>query len=239
MDRLTRLDLLASRLKADEQLTVGDLAEEFGVGRRTLSRDIEILRERGLPVEADRGRGGGIRLHRHWGVGRLQLSYREAIDLLVSIAIAEQLRSPWLLANLSAIRHKLAASFSPELKSRIATVRRRILIGQNASPAVLETLAPPRGEHVGALFAAFVEARVLTIRYRGGTGRRTTRTIEPQLLLLNYPVWYVVAWDRGRDAVRSFRFDRIGAATPKEDHFALRPAAVFDEAIAGIDAITP
>src|SRR5262245_58935328 len=78
-DRLERLDRLASRLKADGLVTVAAIAAEFGVSRRTLARDLAILRDRGLPVEADRGRGGGIRLHREWGVGRLVLSYREAV----------------------------------------------------------------------------------------------------------------------------------------------------------------
>src|SRR5690606_13243396 len=117
-DRLERLDLLASRLKAEEPMTVAGLAAEFGVSARTLFRDLAILRERGLPVEADRGRGGGVRLHRTWGIGRLTLSYREAVDLLVSLAIAEQLRSPWLIANLAPIRRKLRASFAPALRDR-------------------------------------------------------------------------------------------------------------------------
>jgi len=85
LPRLERLDLLASRLKSGEPITVAEIADEFGVSTRTLFRDVDILRQRGLPIEADRGRGGGIRLHRHWGVGRLALSYREAVELLVSL----------------------------------------------------------------------------------------------------------------------------------------------------------
>ena len=63
-DRLHRLDLLASRLKSEEPLCVGELAREFGVSHRTLSRDIALLRERGLPIEGpvdvliDPGHGG-------------------------------------------------------------------------------------------------------------------------------------------------------------------------------------
>ena len=125
------------------------------------------------------------------------------------------------------------------LKTRIATLRRRILIGQNASPAVLETLSPPKGEQIGQLFTAFVETRLLEMAYRGGTGRSTVRMLEPHLLLLNYPTWYLIAWDRGREAVRSFRLDRISSATVTETTFALRPLSVFDEAVAGVDAITP
>jgi predicted DNA-binding transcriptional regulator YafY len=125
--RLERLDLLATRLKSDEAMSIGDLAEEFGVSRRTLTRDIELLRNRGVPVDADRGRGGGVRVSSNWGVGRIHLGYREAVDLLVSLAVAEQTGSPILMANLVPIRRKLMASFSPHDRSRINRLKSRLL----------------------------------------------------------------------------------------------------------------
>lgn len=238
-DRLHRLDLLASRLKADEPMTIAAIAAELGVSRRTLARDLAILRDRGLPVEADRGRGGGVRLHRNWGIGRVVLSYREAVDLLVSLAIAEQLQSPWLIANLSSVRRKLTASFAPALRDRIDGLRSRILIGRGASATVLQGFAVPDDGTVDALFRAFLEMRVLRASYRDGQGRATERLIEPQYLLLSYPVWYVVAWDRGRDAVRTFRCDRIGTVRVEDQTFRPLPLSIFRDAIEGTDAITP
>ncbi len=164
-DRLERLDLLASRLKADEAMLLANLAVELRVSVRTLARDLSILRERGLPVETDRGRGGGVRLDRHWGVGRLSLTYREAVDLLASLAIAEQLQSPWLIANLDSIRRKLSASFSPSLKDRISGLRKRILVGRPASAMVLQGFAPAPDR--GDLLTAFLELRLLENRLRG------------------------------------------------------------------------
>lgn len=239
LDRLQRLDLLASRLKAEEPMTVAMLAAEFAVSPRTLFRDIAILRDRGLPVEADRGRGGGVRLHRTWGIGRLSLSYREAVDLLVSLAIAEQLRSPWLIANLAPVRRKLRASFAPAVRERIDGLSARILIGRGASAAVLGGFSPPPEAAVNALFRAFLEQRLLSFRYRDLRGAESTRLVEPHLLLLNYPIWYLIAWDRGRGAVRSFRADRIGRTEVLEEAFAGRPMTDFREALAGSDAITP
>ncbi len=68
--RLQRLELLKSRLKSGDPMTVASLADELGVSVRTLNRDIDILREQGVPIEADRGRGGGIRMHWEWNIGR-------------------------------------------------------------------------------------------------------------------------------------------------------------------------
>jgi predicted DNA-binding transcriptional regulator YafY len=231
--RLQRLDLLASRLKADEAMTVAGLAAEFGVSPRTLFRDIAILRDRGLPVEADRGRGGGVRLHRTWGIGRLTLSYREAVDLLVSLAIAEQLRSPWLIANLDAIRRKLRASFAPAMRGRIDGLSARIHVGRGASVPVLQGFSRPPDDAVNSLFRAFVEQRLVRFGYVDAEGRQSERLAEPQRLLLNYPVWYMIGWDLDRGAVRSFRCDRMAGVTVGEEDFALRPPETFAEALAG------
>lgn len=225
--RLHRLDVLESRLKADEPLTLGRLAAELGVSVRTLARDVAILRERGVPLEADRGRGGGLRLDRRWAVGRLQLNYREAIDLLVSLAVAEELQ----LAHLASIRHKLAASFGPELRTRVAALRKRILIGPLASTAVLGGFALPARAETDRVFRAFVERRRLRFAYVDGAGARSRRLAEPQLLVLNFPVWYLTAWDCERHAVRSFRLDRIGQSVVESEAFALRPAHIFRAAV--------
>lgn len=237
LDRLHRLDLLASRLKADEAMTVAGLAAEFGISPRTLFRDIAILRERGLPIEADRGRGGGVRLPRTWGIGRLTLNYREAVNLLVSLAIAEQLRSPWLIANLDAIRRKLRASFAPAMRSRIDGLSSRIHVGHGASVPVLQGFSAADDDAVTQLFRAFVEQRVIRFGYEDAEGRPSARTVEPQLLMLNYPVWYMIGWDRGREAVRSFRCDRMAAVEVLTDDFVLRPREAFAAALEGTGAV--
>ncbi len=238
IDRLSRLDLLSSRLKAEEPMTVDAIATEFGVSRRTLFRDVAILRDRGLPIEADRGRGGGIRLHRTWGIGRLTLSYREAVELLVSLAIAERMEAPWLIASLAPIRRKLAASFSPALKERIEGLAQRIRVGGVASARVLEGFARPDPAAAEALCQAFLELRVLDFAYTDTEGRQSRRRVEPQYLMLNYPVWYLVGHDLGRQAVRSFRLDRIGTARIEGQTFRLRPASGFADAFAGIPALS-
>lgn len=235
-DRLNRLDLLASRLKADEPMTIGALSKEFGVSSRTLSRDIAILRDRGLPIEADAGRGGGIRLHRTWGIGRLALSYQEAVELLFSVAIAERLESPWALVNLASIRRKLAASFAPAMRNRIDGLRRRIHVGLNMSARVLDSFRTPDPECMEPMFQAFLEMRTLAITYVNVEGTRTVRSIEPHHLLLKNPVWYLYAWDNGKNTIRCFRCDRIESAAIEQTKFSDRPFEDFAEAMKGTDA---
>lgn len=220
-------------------MSIGALAAEFGVSSRTLTRDVALLRERGVPVDADRGRGGGVRVSTTWGVGRLNLSYREAVDLLVSLAVAEQAKSPILMANLAPIRRKLMASFSSVTRQRINQLKARLLIGEPASPAVMATHAPPSAKVVEALHQAFLMMQVARITYEDGGGNRTQRAIEPQFLLLNYPVWYVLAWDPKPQGVRTFRCDRLKAVVPLEEKFTMRPLETFRAGLEGVDIILP
>jgi predicted DNA-binding transcriptional regulator YafY len=159
------------------------------------------------------------------------LGYREAVELLVSLTVAERMGAPWILANLGPVRRKLEASFAPAMRDRIRGLRARILIGKGASVPVLQGFRVP-GAEAGAVFAGFLERRVLAFAYTDAEGRGTARTVEPQFLLLNAPVWYLVGWDRGRDAPRTFRLDRVAGVQGTEDTFALRPAAEFASAIA-------
>ncbi len=236
-DRLKRLDLLAAQLKQDELATVRDLAEQFDVSVRTITRDLQLLRERGLPIDADRGRGGGVRLDRHWGVGRLNLSYPEAVDLLISIAVAEQMESPIFLANLGSIRRQLVASFSSDKRFKIDRLKARILIGLTSSTFVQESSAAPKKAVIQSLHQSFVTQTCLTIRYRADNGKVSERVIEAHYLLLNYPVWYVLARDHLRQAPRTFRCDRILDASMTESRFQLLPKESFAQSLEGNESL--
>lgn len=238
IDRLQRLELLTARVKSGEPTTVRDLADELGVSLRTVSRDIDVLRQRGLPIDADRGRGGGVRLQRDWGVGRINLNYAEAVDLLVSLAIAEQTNSPLLMANLGSIRRKLIASFSSTMSAKVSGLKARIRIGKPVSGHLLSAHSCPHPQVIEQLHQAFLAMYPLAISYRAEDGAITRRTIQPHFLLLCSPIWYVLAWDELRSDVRTFRCDRITAAEMlSERSFQPLPMRSFEAALAGIDAI--
>ena len=160
-------------------------------------------------------------------MGRLNLAYGEAVDLLISIAKAEQMNSPLFLAGLGAVRRQLVASFSPEKRRKVKRLKSRIVIGVTASTHVQAgAVAPPR-RAVQALHQAFLAQEVLQIRYRREDGATSERQIEPHYLYLHDPVWYVVAYDHLRQCPRTFRCDRMLAARSTGERFNLQNRAVF------------
>jgi len=133
----------------------------------------------------------------------------------------EKIGSPIFLSNLKAIRHKIAVSFPEEQRQNIQNIRQRILIGDLASEQVSGTYQeiPHRSENL--LYEAFFDMKRLHINYTDGAGTITQRVIEPHYLFLNWPAWYVLAWDYLRGDVRCFRLDRIGAAKIEDKNFKL------------------
>lgn len=229
LSRLQRLDQLSGLLRGSDHATVGDLAAALNVSTRTLSRDILLLRENGLPIDSDRGRGGGLQLHRSWSLGKLQLDPEEAISLLIGLTIADKIGAPLLLRNLPSIKRKITAVFADRHQGRIRSLRDRILIGGPASLSVLSTYVSPSPQVVAASADTFFNMRCLRIRYRDRDAEETVREIEPHFLYLNAPVWYLLSWDLLREDIRFFRIDRIGTAEPLQRAFRLRNRSSFLE----------
>jgi len=232
--RLQRLDRLAELLRTGECTTVGQLAKALNVSIRTATRDIALLRDQGLPIEADIGRGGGVRLYRKGALGAVSFDYREAIDVLLSLAIVEKLGSPLFFGQLASVRRKLAAAVMESQKQAIALLRRRILVGKPASPSVLSTYRPVSRASIGAVQEAFFERKMLDIAYTDEKQQRTARRVEPHFLLLCWPVWYLLTWDHLRQDARSFRLDRIERATLTSTTFKLKDERVFLASIEGL-----
>jgi predicted DNA-binding transcriptional regulator YafY len=224
--QLQRLKRLEGILRSGQLQTAHEYAQELGVSLRTVNRDLALLREDGLAVQGERGRGGGIQLSGSAGRA-FMLSQDEAIDLLLSLAIAEKTGSPLLLKRLRSIRHKATLAFPPAHAGRIRLLRRRILIGSPASARIVADYRIAQTADAEHVSRAFFEMRRLRITYGDEVRRVTTREIEPQFLHLNLPAWYLLAWDHLRGDVRSFRLDRIRSAEVLGASFRLRDPRPF------------
>src|SRR5215470_17230454 len=85
MRKQSRLFAIAEALRARRTgVTAGELAQRFGVTLRTIYRDLDALQDAGLPLRADRGRGGGYALDKAYQLPPVNLTAREAA-LLVAL----------------------------------------------------------------------------------------------------------------------------------------------------------
>ena len=222
MQRVDRLDLLTRVLRDRPGITVGALARELGVSARSVFRDIDHLRERGLPIEADRGRGGGVRLHQSWGLGKVLLSSEEALCTLLSLAISEKLSFPMFATEVTRARRKIVDAFPTAERRRIGPLRERIFVGPPASLRVRGTYRPPVGSVMRRLQVAFVRETIVRADYVKESGERSSRRLEPHAMLITWPAWYLLGFDHLRSEPRTFRFDRF-ENVELEEHSLFRP----------------
>jgi len=228
IDKLDRLDQLIGKLKAGEACTASNLAEEFGVSLRTMMRDLKTLRDKGYPIDADKGRGGGVRLYPRWGVGRLTMNYREVIDLLLALNVLEKLNSQLFLNNLESVKNKLYASFPDSQRPKIRKIRNRILIGELAPENDTHNYsATVNNKQNDIILESFFDQRCLNICYKQKDGTITDRLIEIHFLYLNWPIWYLICFDHLRKESRTFRIDRVQVANLTEEKFKSRIISYF------------
>ena len=81
------------------------------------------------------------------------------------------------------------------------------------------------------LQVAFVEERVIRVEYAKEGGELSTRRLEPHALVINWPAWYLMAFDHLRGDARTFRLDRFVAVELEEERFRPRPGDMVRELI--------
>jgi predicted DNA-binding transcriptional regulator YafY len=207
--RIDRLDMLARVLRDRPGITVAELARALAVSARSVFRDLDQLRERGYPIEADRGRGGGVRLHASWGLGRVLLSSEEALCTLLSLAISEKLSFPMFSSDVARARKKIVDAFPTSERKKIAPLRERIFVGRPASGNVRTTYRTPEPDVMRRLQVAFVREALIRAEYVKESGELSTRNVEPHAMLISWPAWYLLGFDHLRREPRMFRFDRF------------------------------
>ena len=201
-------------LQAKGRMSARELARELEVSERTIYRDLDALSAAGIPVYAERGAHGGIRLSDGYRAALTQLGEEEVRALFVSAS--DPLADLGMGGSLRRTLAKLAGAL-PESKRKTAErARGRI----HVDPRRWRHPEQPR-EHLAVLQRALWDDRRVGLQYRDQVGKETTRVIEPLGLVSKAGVWYLVA--RSGEDMRVFRAERIIAAAETVERFERPP----------------
>jgi len=192
-DRLERLlNLTATLLDTRRPLTLDEIAERVSPSypddrttrRRQFERDKETLRDLGIDISVESLDP----------FGQAEVGYRIRPEryYLPELDLTDEERAALHVA-VTAVRLEGE-------DARDALLKLGGLTGE-ASAAVAELPASPV---LGDLFDAAARRAPVRFRYRG-----EERDLAPYGVVLRWGHWYVVGHDRGRDAPRAFRVDRI------------------------------
>jgi len=201
----TRLITLIMLLQRQPNQTATQLAQELAVSVRTVQRYITMLDEIGIPVYAERGPYGGYALVRGYKMPPLIFTPEEAVAVSLGTSLLEEIWGRLYQAGARGALAKLDNVLPDEQRREVAWARQNVLsIGTNWTDP---NLAMP---FVEQLHDAIYERRRVRMRYRGRSqAAPAPRELDPYKLVSRWGRQYCIGYCHQRQAVRTFRLDRI------------------------------
>ena len=232
--RASRLVTVLLLLQSRGQMTAAELAAELEVSERTIHRDVDALSASGVPVYAERGPHGGIRLVDGYRTRLTGLTGDEAEALFLA-GIPGPAAELGLGTVVAAAQLKVLASLPPELRTRATRLVERFHLDAGEWFKASEPVP-----HLAALSDAVWSSSRIAIGYRREESV-VERILEPLGLVLKAGIWYVVA---GVDnQIRTYRVSRVDSAALTAERFE-RPsgfdlAAYWSESTAAYERDVP
>jgi len=215
-----RVLALLELLQARGRLSGAEIAERLGVDRRTVRRYISVLEDLGIPVMTEQGCYGGYMLVP--GFKLPPLMFTEAEVRVITLALLA-VREHNLLEDdvaLTSVQAKLERVMPAHLKSQVQAIDKTLQLIPSRQPSGYQQLME--------LTQATQASQGVNMCYQPPQGESMPRRFDPYGLVLRAGYWYVGGFCHLRQALRSFRLDRLSNIVRLDEHF-VRPAN-FDAA---------
>jgi predicted DNA-binding transcriptional regulator YafY len=203
--RASRLVSLLLLLQARGGMTAAELAEELEVSVRTIHRDVEALGASGVPIYADRGPHGGIRLVDGYRTRLTGMTTEEADALFLS-GLPGPAAELGLGTVVAAARLKVLAALPTELRGRASRLLERFHLDAAGWFRAGESVP-----HLATIAQCVWDGQRMELDYERADGI-VTRTVDPLGLVLKAGVWYLVAGHGGQ--IRTYRVSRARGVAP-------------------------
>ncbi|WP_010250716.1 helix-turn-helix transcriptional regulator [Acetivibrio cellulolyticus] len=195
-------------------VTAKELSEHFEVSQRTIYRDVDALSAAGIPIYANKGKGGGISLLDNYVIKKSILSEKEQIDILASLHGMKALNVP----DVEPVLKKLATLFDKNDANWIDVDFSNW--GSNSDEK----------EKFNLLKTAILNKNRIEFDYYSSYGEKTERSIEPLKLLFKGQAWYVYGFCTVKSDYRTFRVTRIKNLALLNEKFArITPKDILTE----------
>ncbi len=190
-----------------DKVTAPELAEEFGVSRRTIYRDIEDICKAGIPISTYQGGGGGISIVDGYKLDKNVLTVGELQSIVTG------LKGLGSISDAAQIE-RLIAKLSPR-PAAIASAEDSILI--DLSSHYKSSLS----DKISSFRSAISENKLVCFDYYSEKGL-SSRVIEPYFITFRWTSWYVYGYCRDRKGFRLFKLNRLWRHRILDEVFAPR-----------------
>jgi len=206
--QINRLLEIVYILLEQRAVTANTLSTQFNVSRRTIYRDIDALSLAGIPVYAEKGKGGGIRLLPEFVLSKSILSEQEQQEILSALQAFSGVNSAkpgQVLKKLSALFKKTAADWLQ---------------------VDFSDWSFANNNYFNDFKTAILEQRIAEFDYYGTSGEKTRRCIEPVQLWFKTRAWYIKGFCLMRQNMRVFKLTRIKNLKITNKHFQVRDPSI-------------
>lgn len=199
--RLMELMMTVNRMR---RFKVQELADEFGVSKRTILRDLQELSELGVPLYSEVGPHGGYQVIRERVLPPIAFTEGEAVAMFFAVHALRHYSSLPFEAESASALSKFYLHMPGDIRDRIDSMKDRVDF----------TTPTRRGEApcLGILLDAAVRQKILAVEYDSKEEGASNRRIQPVCIYANNGFWYCNAYCFLRQGFRVFRCDRIREA---------------------------
>jgi predicted DNA-binding transcriptional regulator YafY len=218
----SRLLELLELLQTQPSTTGTELADRLGVDRRTVRRYIAALLELGIPIEGQRGVGGGYRMRPGFRLPPLMLDNDEAVSVVLGLLAARQLSAATPTGSIDSALTKINRVLPALLRRRAEALEKTLEFTAGVRPGV-----SVKGDIALLLADAIRRRKRLRCSYRAFSGATSRRELSAHGLVVHSGRWYLPAFDHLRNDLRTFRVDRMSRLTMLDEP-AVAPPDGFD-----------
>ncbi len=199
----SRLLELLELLQARPLTTGREIADRLGIDPRTARRYIDVLQELGIPVEGQRGVGGGYRIRPGYRLPPLMLEDEEAVVVVLGLLATRGSRPDGSPDAVDGALAKINRVLPTTLRRQVEALEETLSFTRPTGAAPADAAA------VLLLADSIRRRRRLHIAYRTFSGEESERELSPHGLVVHSGRWYLAAYDHTRDDLRTFRVDRM------------------------------
>ena len=199
-----RMKMILMLQDSKKKLTADELAETFGVTRRTIFRDFNVLSELNVPVIHDKYSGYGVMPG--YKVPPLMFTSRELATILVELNFVKSQVDKMLIEDAKGVELKIKNVLPDELKEFMNSLDNRTIV----DPFLHFGHEKKEGGNWYLVSSAISQQKSLAFKYESkGDGKKTDRKIDPYLLVFYRDHWNVIGYSHKRNAIRNFVLDRM------------------------------
>lgn len=211
-----RLKLMLMLQQPGKTKTVNEIAEHFGVSRRTIFRDFNALEEMNIPVTYDRYSGYGM--IEGYKIPPLMFTSKELATIMVGLNFVKTQVDAGLVEDAKGVELKIRNVLPDDLKEFMLSLEGRTIV----DPYLKFGGKKKKGGNWYLISSAIAQQKRIQFRYTTKSGKTNTRKIDPYILVFYRDHWNVIGKSHLRGEIRNFILENVEEVIILEENYELK-----------------